>query len=185
MPGSELNVENINLDGSSIYLTSNQSIPLNIGNIALSSITNPTNLVDYTNPQVVINADRTIISSKSEEILMFGKTGIELYSQGPIYLQSANVGLTMQDNQIHLGPFSNSSPTSEPLVLGLQLQEWLSDLTVALSTFASILGPTFAQPEGTILETINSAANTLQDSVDKLNTKLLKETLISKVTYTI
>jgi hypothetical protein len=116
---------------------------------------------------------------------MFGKTGIELYSQGPIYLQSANVGLTMQDNQIHLGPFSNSSPTSEPLVLGLQLQEWLSDLTVALSTFASILGPTFAQPEGTILETINSAANTLQDSVDKLNTKLLKETLISKVTYTI
>jgi len=95
MPSSELNVENINLDGSSIYLTSNQSIPLNIGNIALSSITNPINVSDYTNPQVIINADRTIISSKSDEILMFGKSGIELYSQGPIYMQSANVGLTM------------------------------------------------------------------------------------------
>lgn len=185
MSGSELNVENINLDGSSIYLTSNQSIPLNIGNVSLSSITNPINISDYTNPQVVINADRTIISSKSDEILMFGKTGIELYSQGPVYMQSANVGLTMQDNQIYLGPYSNSSNSPEPLVLGLQLQEFLSDLTVALSNFATILGPTFSQPEGTLLESVNSAASTLQDSVKKLNNKLLQETLISKVTYTI
>jgi hypothetical protein len=184
LPGSELNVEDINKDGSSIYLTSDQSIPLNIGNVALSSITNPINLADYTSPQVIINADRTVISSKSDEILMFGKTGIELYSQGPVYLQSANVGLTMQDNQIYLGPFSNNSTSPEPLVLGLQLQEWLSDLTVALSTFATVLGPTFSQAEGTLLESVNSAASALQDSVDKLNTRIVKETLISKVTYT-
>lgn len=185
MPGSDLNVENINLDGSSIYLTSDQSIPLNIGNVALSSITSPINLADYTSPQVIINADRTVISSKSDEVLMFGKTGIELYSQGPVYLQSANVGLTMQDNQIYLGPFSSNSTSPEPLVLGIQLQEWLSDLTVALSTFASVLGPTFSQPEGTILETVNAAASALQDSIAALNTRLGKETLISKVTYTI
>jgi hypothetical protein len=185
MPDSELNVENINLDGSSIYLTSDQSIPLNIGNIVLSSITSPTSLADYTNPQVVINADRTVISSKLDDILMFGKTGIELYSQGPVYLQSANVGLVLQDNQIYLGPSNNNSTSPEPLVLGIQLQEWLNDLTVALSTFASTLGPTFSQPEGTILETVNAAASALQDSVEILNTKLGKETLISKVTYTI
>ena len=184
MPGSELNVENINLDGSSIYLTSDQSIPLNIGNVTLSSITNPINIADYTSPQVVINADRTIVSSKSDEVLIFGKSGVEVYSQGPIYMQSANVGLTMQDNQIYLGPYSNSSTSPQPLVLGLQLQEWLSDLTVALSTFASIIGPTFATPEGTILETVNSAANSLQSSVDRLNKKLVNESLISKVTYT-
>jgi hypothetical protein len=184
MPGSELNVENINLDGSSIYLTSNQSIPLNIGNIALSSITNPINVSDYTNPQVIINADRTIISSKSDEILMFGKSGIELYSQGPIYMQSANVGLTMQDNQIYLGPFSNSSLSPEPLILGIQLQEWLSDLTVALSDFATVLGPTFSQAEGTLLESINSAASALQDSVDRLSVRISNDSLISKVTYT-
>jgi len=185
LPGSELNVENINLDGSSIYLTSNQSIPLNIGNVVLSSITSPTNLADYTKPQVVINADRTVISSKSDEILMFGKTGIELYSQGPVYLQSANVGLTMQDNQIYLGPYNNNTSSPQPLILGTQLQEWLNDLTVALSNFASVLGPTFSQPEGTLLESVNSAASALQDSVAKLNEKLMNESLISKVTYTI
>jgi len=185
MPNSDLNVENINLDGSSIYLTSNQSIPLNIGNIALSSITNPTNIAEYTNPQVIINADRTIISSKSDEILMFGKTGVEMYSQGPVYLQSANVGLTLQDNQIYLGPFSNNSSSPEPLVLGLQLQEWLSELTVALSTFATIIGPTFSQPEGTLLQTVNSAASSLQNSIERLNLKLNNQILISKITYTI
>ena len=185
MSGSELNVENINLDGSSVYLTSNQSIPLNIGNVALSSITNPINISDYTDPQVIINADRTVISSKSDEVLVFGKSGIELYSQGPVYMQSANVGLTMQDNQIYLGPYSNSSKSPEPLVLGCQLQEFLSDLTVALSTFASTLGPTFATPEGTLLETVNAAAIGLQDSVNRLNTKLTNDSLISKVTYTI
>ena len=184
LPDSELNVENINLDGSSIYLTSDQSIPLNIGNVALSSITNPINISDYTSPQVIINADRTIISSKLDEILMFGKTGIELYSQGPIYMQSANVGLTMQDNQIYLGPYSNSSKSPEPLVLGCQLQEFLSDLTVALSTFASTLGPTFSTPEGTILQTVNDAANGLQSSVDALSKRIANESLISKVTYT-
>lgn len=185
IPGSDLNVEDINKDGSSIYLTSNQSIPLNIGNVVLSSITNPINIKDYTDPQVIINADRTIISSKSDEVLIFGKAGVEAYSQGPIYLQSNNVGLTMQDNQIYLGPFNNNSASPEPLVLGIQLQEWLSDLTVALSTFASTLGPTFSQPEGTILESINAAASALQESIDALNTKIGKETLISKVTYTI
>jgi hypothetical protein len=185
LPDSDLNVEDINKDGSSIYLTSNQSIPLNIGNIALSSITNPVKVSEYTDPQVIINADRTIISSKSDEVLIFGKSGVELYSQGPVYMQSANVGLTMQDNQIYLGPFSNGSANPQPLVLGCQLQEWLSDLTVALSTFASVLGPTFSTPEGTLLQSVNSAANALQDSVARLNTRLVNESLISKVTYTI
>jgi hypothetical protein len=184
MPDSELNVENINLDGSSIYLTSDQSIPLNIGNVTLSSITNPINISDYTSPQAIINADRTIISSKSDEILMFGKSGIELYSQGPIYMQSANVGLTMQDNQIYLGPYSNNSINPQPLVLGCQLQEWLSDLTVALSDFAATIGPTFSTPEGTLLETVNQAATALQDSIARLSTRITNESLISKVTYT-
>jgi hypothetical protein len=116
---------------------------------------------------------------------MFGKTGIELYSQSSIYLQSANVGLVLQDNQIYLGPFNSNSTSPEPLVLGVQLQEWLSDLTVALSTFASIIGPTFSTPDGTILQTVNDAANSLQNSVAALSTRITNESLISKVTYTI
>jgi hypothetical protein len=184
LPGSDLYVEDINKDGSSVYLTSNQSIPLDTGNIAFSNITSPINVRDFTDPQVIINADRTIISSKSDEVLIFGKTGIEAYSQGPIYLQSNKVGLTLQDNQIFLGP-NNNALTPEPLVLGCSLNVWLSDLILTLSDFSSNLANTISQPEGTPLMTINDATITLQDKLEVLNKTLLNESLLSKTTNTI
>jgi hypothetical protein len=185
LPDSDLFVEDINKDGSSVYLTSNQSIPLNIGNVTLSSITSPIGVNDYTSPQVVINADRTIVSSKSDEVLIFGRTGVEMYSQGPVYMQSNKVGITLQDNQIFLGQYDSNIGEAEPLVLGLQLNEWLSDLTLALSNFSSTIAPTASQPEGTILETINLAATTLQDAVETLNGKLSQNILLSQTTNTI
>ena len=112
LSGSDLYVEDINKDGSSLYLTSQQSIPLDIKNIRLSNITNPIGVRDYTGPQAIINADRTIISSKSDEVLVFGQTGVELYSQGPIYLQSNAVGITLQGNSVFLGPSSNNENNS-------------------------------------------------------------------------
>jgi hypothetical protein len=185
LPNSDLYVENINKDGASVYLTSNQSIPLDTGNIVLSNITNPINVKDFTNPQVIINADRTIISSKSDEVLIFGKTGVEAYSQGPIYLQSNKVGIVLQDNQVFLGPYTNSNITPQPLILGCSLNVWLSDLILTLSDFSSNLANTVSQPEGTPLMTINDATITLQDKLEVLNKTLLNESLLSKTTNTI
>jgi hypothetical protein len=185
LPDSDLFVEDINKDGSSVYLTSNQSIPLNIGNVTLSSITSPIGVKDYTSPQVIINADRTIVSSKSDEVLIFGRTGVEMYSQGPVYMQSNKVGLTLQDNQIFLGQYDSNIGEAEPLVLGLQLNEWLSDLTLALSNFSSTIAPTVSQPEGTILETINLGATALQEAIETLNGKLAQNILLSQTTNTI
>jgi hypothetical protein len=184
LPGSDLYVEDINKDGSSVYLTSNQSIPLDTGNIAFSNITSPINVRDFTDPQVIINADRTIISSKSDEVLILGKTGIEAYSQGPIYLQSDKVGLALQDNQIFLGP-NNNALTPEPLVLGCTLNVWLSDLILTLSDFSSNIANTVSQPEGTPLYTVNDAAIALQDKLQILNKTLLDENLLSKISNTI
>jgi hypothetical protein len=125
------------------------------------------------------------VSSKSDEVLIFGRTGVEMYSQGPVYMQSNKVGITLQDNQIFLGQYDSNIGEAEPLVLGLQLNEWLSDLTLALSNFSSTIAPTVSQPEGTILETINLAATTLQDDVETLNGKLSQNILLSQTTNTI
>lgn len=185
LPGSDLYVEDINKDGASIYLTSNQSIPLDIGNIVLSNITNPVNIKDYSNPQVILNADRTIISSKSDEVLIFGKSGVEMYSQGNVYFQSDKVGIALQDNQVFLGPSNNDTASPEPLVLGSSLNSWLADLILALSNFTSTIGSTISQPEGTTLMQINNASIALQDRLEQLNQILLKENLLSKTTNTI
>jgi hypothetical protein len=185
LPNSDLFVEDINKDGSSIYLTSNQSIPLDIGNIVLSNITNPVSIKDYSNPQAIINADRTIISSKSDEVFIFGKSGVEMYSQGNVYLQSDKVGIVLQDNQVFLGPSNNDTASPEPLVLGSTLNSWLADLVLALSNFTSTIGATVSQPEGTTLMQINNASVALQDRLEQLNQILLKENLLSKTTNTI
>jgi hypothetical protein len=184
LPNSDLYVENINKDGSSIYLTSNQSIPLSIGNITLSNITAPISVQDYINPQVIINADRTVISSKSDEVLVFGKTGVELYSQGPIYLQSNKTGITLQNDSIFLGP-SNSSQVTQPLLLGNDTKTFISDLVTALSTFSSALTTAAASPEGTQMTDLVVAAQTLQDSLKNYSDTLDNPTyLLSQTTYT-
>jgi hypothetical protein len=185
-PGdSDLYVEDINRDGSSLYLSSQQSIPLNIGNILLSNITNPIGIRDYINPQAVINADRTIISSKEDEVLVFGRIGIELYSQGPIYMQSNKVGITLQDNNIFLGPYNNNQ-TTQPLVLGNNLREFLSGLFQALSDFSTDIIDAKATPEGITITDIALAAEKLQSYLSQ-NVKNLENTnyLLSDTTYTL
>jgi hypothetical protein len=184
LPGSDLHTEQINEDGASIYLTSNQTIPLNIKNIRYSNITSPIAVGDFVDPQVVVNADRVIVSSKSDEILLFGASGIELYSQGPVYMQSNKVGITLQDNQIFLGPYNSNIPT-EPVVMGDQLKLFLSNLIQTLSNFSCNTIGTVSTTEGTVLQQLNSAAEGLQTELEALSTILGKSTsLLSQITKT-
>lgn len=184
IPGSDLHVEDINKDGSSIYLTSNQQIPLDTGNIILSNITSPTALNNYSDPQVIINADRTVVSSKSDKVLLMGASGVEAYSQGSIYLQSNKVGLTLQDNNIFLGPTTNNT-TTQPLVLGNDLKVFLSKLVQILSDFCMQTQNTVSTPEGTPLVELTTSAAALQIQLKELMTELDKNnSLISQNIYT-
>ena len=184
LSNSDLYVEDINKDGSSIYLTSTQKIPLNIGNVKLSNITAPISIQDYVEPQVLINADRTVISSKSDEVLIFGYSGVELYSQGPIYMQSDKIGITLQDNNIFLGPYNNAQDT-QPLVLGNNLREFLIGFYQALSNFSTTLVDAKATPEGLTITQLGTAADTMQQFLNS-NSKFLTDInyLLSKTTYT-
>jgi hypothetical protein len=181
-PNSDLYVEDINKDGASIYLSSQQTIPLNIGNIRLSNITNTIGITSYNGPQVVVNANRTVISSKIDEVLVFGKTGVELYSQGPVYMQSDKTGIAIQNNKIFLGPYNNSQ-TTQPIVLGSNLEKLLSGLYKALSNFSTTLAGTLSTPEGTAITQVQTAATNLQTYLK--DNPIKKKKLLSKKTYTL
>jgi hypothetical protein len=181
--GSDLYIEDINKDGSSFYLTSQQVIPLNIGNIKLSNITSPIGVKDYVGPQAIINADRTIISSKLDEVLVFGQTGVELYSQGPVYLQSNKTGITIQDDTIFLGPSSNSE-TTQPLVLGNNLEFFLGNLMQSLSDFCKTIANVKSTPEGTVITEIAVAATALQQAITMVSKDIERGDLLSKTTFT-
>lgn len=182
---SDLFVEDINKDGSSIYLTSKQTISLDIGNVKLSNITSPISLKEYNNNQIIMNSDRVIINSKKDEVFLMGKTGVELISNGHIYIQGGKTGLTIQDNSIFLGPSDNSQET-QPLVLGGELKIFLSEIVKSLSDFSSALTQVMSTPEGTPLIELNSAATILQGSIKQYITKLdSPDFLLSKQVYTI
>jgi hypothetical protein len=185
LSNSDLYVEDINKDGSSLYLTSQQIIPLNIGNVTLSNITAPIGIRDFSDPQAILNADRVIISSKSDEVLLFGRTGIELYSQGSVYLQSNKVGITLQDNNIFLGPYNNAQ-TTQPLVLGNNLREFLTGLFQALSDFSTSIIDAKSTPEGLTITQVSLAAEALQKYISSNSTNLEKTNyLLSNTTYTL
>jgi hypothetical protein len=181
--GSDMFVEDINKDGSSLYLTSQQFVPLDIGNVRLSNITSPLSIQEYNGAQAILNADRTIISSKSDEVLVFGRTGVELYSQGPVYLQSNAVGITMQNNNIFLGPSSNNEST-QPLVLGNNLEFFLGNLLQSLSDFCKNIANAKSTPEGTAIAEITVAATALQTAIVSVNKDIERGNLLSKTTFT-
>jgi hypothetical protein len=186
IPGSDLYVENINDDSSSLYLTSKQTVPLSIGNVRLSNITKPVGISSFEGSQAILNADRTIISSKSDEVLVFGRIGVELYSQGPIYMQSDKTGITIQDNIIALGPSSNSSfDKLQPVVLGDNLSKLLASLFTALSDFSTDIIDAKATPEGITITDIALAAEKLQSWLSDNSKKLKRKNLLSKTVKTL
>jgi hypothetical protein len=186
LPNSDLYVEDINKDGASIYLTSQQLIPLNIGNVKLSNITAPIAPFFYVDPQVIINADRTVISSKKDEVLIFGRSGVEIYSQGAIYFQSDKVGITLQDNAIFLGPYNNEGIVPQPLLLGNDVKGFLAKIVGAISDFCSLTAGMIVTPEGTTMISYAAGAQIFQLNMESYIQELEKlDSLTSKTTYTI
>lgn len=175
--------ENINNDGSSIYFTSTQSIPLRTGKSGvLNPITKPINVKDYINPQLIFNADRLVLNSKRDEVMIFAKTNIELNSPGSVNINSderfhANTPRTF------LGTKSDGTLPDEPILLGNKTIEFLSTLLSDMSLFCSKLSEAVSTPMGSPLVDINLAAEELNGKIDNLNDTLID--LASKNNYTI
>jgi hypothetical protein len=176
------NVEEINKEKSSIYLTSTQALPL----IPSVSIVNPQiNSIkprDYSNPQIILNSDRITINSKKDEILLFAKTNIELNTNNAINLNSNKV-IHFHSPYIMLGTTNDGKYPSEPALLGNKTHDLLLDLCKTLSNLASYLATaTVATSEGAISVTsCNMAGEQLFADVENLINKL--ENITSDKTF--
>ena len=132
-------IENINKDLSSIYLTSNQSIPLS------SSITNnptisnniPESVGSYQGSQVLINSDRLVFNTKADSIILNSQSTISLTSVNTtgIYSQEGDVVLQSAKNNIRLGDAS----ANQSVMLGDTFLDDLTDLLKKLQTLGQTL----------------------------------------------
>lgn len=156
--------ENINIDKSSIYLTSTQKLPIEVSStndyLSYDDSTPPTTPNQYTGEQVVLNSGRLLFNSTTDHILLSSAKSINLNS-----VESVNVDtlgpFTVEASQVLLG----SSLATESAILGDSLIEVLqgivSDLKIALNLASGQLGN-----NGVPLEPMGSAFRTVASNLD-------------------
>ena len=125
-------VENINLDPSSFYLTTNQIIPLR--SLAFNTdnyITNaPTSLNAFENPQAIISSDRIVFSAKKDSIILDADKSVSINSNGSLNLSTS---VTIVDSSIIL---LGNKKANSPVVKGDQLILLLGNLIEAVENFS-------------------------------------------------
>jgi hypothetical protein len=134
--------ENINTDLSSIYLTSNQVIPLKPSSELYNSYKKlPTSINKFNGSQLIFCSERIVFNSTKDHILFSSPTSIGFSSQDGINLDSKNY-FTLTSKKIILG----DKNTKNPMLLGNEtvdviktICEQIINLTEALSALAEIV----------------------------------------------
>ena len=169
----ELIDEDINKDGTSIYITSNKvKIPFK-ETIKKQKVgfTDYPNSKDFTGDQLFVNSDRIVLSAKAKEFIIFGKgnTGVitdgkysidaekEVYvnSNKNITIHSAGsnqIFLNSENGKVYIGKNSgegDAGASVQKMVLGGDLVKILQDLIGAITEqfFLTPSGPSKVGPE--------------------------------------
>jgi hypothetical protein len=128
--------EDINLDDSSIYLTSKQGIPLRESQQFTQTSYTPTSL--YDSSQVIINSGRLVFNSKSDSITLTATSTIGI--KGIVSYIEGTTAVNIDAPRINLGQGANQQAVlgnalvNELTKLYEDLKEVLSELGVLAST---------------------------------------------------
>ena len=184
------NVEEINKELSSIYLTSTQKLPLQPGALIRNPVFSPISVNDYISPQIILNSDRIVLNTKKDDIILNSSGFIELSTDSIINLNSAgwihlNIESTNKDSKILLGTKTNNTFPDNPVLLGEETHEILSDMLVMLKNLAFYLASTISVTEGSAIPSVNDAGEQLFSDVLRLQSKLEKENHLSKKVFTV
>jgi hypothetical protein len=178
------NIEEINKEESSIYLTSTQLIPLLPDRKdTLNPLTQPLLPNKYfSSPQIIMNSGRITLNSREDEVMIFAKTNVEINTNNIINLNAGN-RVHLNTPIVMLGTKSDGTSPDEPLLLGNKTTQVLTDLMVALSELGNSLISLVSTPQGSPLIGANTAGTTLTEKIEKLQSQL--KDITSKSNFTI
>lgn len=145
--------EDFNNDKSSIWLTTDEKVPL-----IPSTLESKIHLQFYNDKpnefignQIVCNSDRIVINAKTNEVMTFAKKAINFVTEGVVTIDSANditintaTNLIVESPKVLLG----SADADEPIVLGTTLKELLEEMIDLVLTH---IHPTGTGPSGPML----------------------------------
>ena len=129
-------IEDINQDKTSVYLTSTQNIPIETVNNEFTSYTDaPTKPDKYAGSQVILNSDRLVFNAKTDSVLISGEKSVFLGGNGSLNL-NAGQNIVVECDDIKLG----DKEATEPLILGDKFLNDLSSLLQEIITLGNTLG---------------------------------------------
>jgi hypothetical protein len=132
-------IEDINKDLSSIYVTSTQKIPISpTSNNYKGYETPPTQPQEFSGEQIILTSGRLLLNSKNDSILLNSSNSINLNSLKTVVIESPKT--VVQSPKIYLG----DKLATEPLILG---NKFLSDMSKLLLQLIS-LGTALQTPIG-------------------------------------
>ena len=147
-------VEDINTDKSSIYLTSTQAIPILVASKKYDSYFNKPKSTDkYAGEQVILNSGRLLFNSKDDSILLSAFKTINLNSRDTINLDSPET--IIQSQKVLLG----DKYATESIILGDKFLTDFQDLCNKINALSNALAtPIGAGPPNAINGAIPSPA---------------------------
>jgi len=166
-------VDNINNDLSSIYLTSNQLIPIKASSTNYTGISDE-NIPEFPNQykgnQVILNSGRVLLNSTTDSILLSSKKVISLSAKSDIGIATSG-SIALESGELKLG----GSNAEQPAVLGDIFLDRLSGVMVGLQAVITSLSqePSLVltpAPATALIETINQ----FQAAMDDFKSKTVK-----------
>ena len=134
-------IEDINKDISSVYITSKQQIPVGVASSNYKSYTDaPINPTQYKENQIILNSGRLLLNSKTDSILLSSAKTINLNSKESVNIDTKQT--IVDSRKILLG----DKDAKEPIILGDKFLNDFRDLLQQLIRLNTALTPlgTFA-----------------------------------------
>jgi hypothetical protein len=134
-------VEDINKDKSSIYLTSTQNIPIEPSSFKTKSYDNaPTNPSRFAGEQIILNSGRLFFNSKTDSILFSSADTINLNAVNSVNIDAPKT--VIQSDEVLLG----DKNAKESVILGDKFLSDLQKLLISLTTLTQALSTPIGTP---------------------------------------
>ena len=175
--------EDINKDLSSIYLTDDQKIPLELDNELYEAFNeSPISTPEYLENQIILNSGRLVLNAKTNSVLISANKQIAITSIGTVGI-SSDTSINLVASEVNLG----SKDAKQSLVLGDDFMQQFEALLKGIKNVCSALEKDQNWPGGAAVPNIpvNAAAANTKAVAQSIINLVKNDKLISKVSRTV
>jgi len=152
--------EDINLDKSSIYLTSDHIIPLEQVRDKYDALNeNPINANSYKGAQVIVNSGRLFFNAYDEDINFSSNEKFSITSKTLGLDAVEYIGLDAE--KIYLGKLARTNE-QQPVILGDELESWLKEMSDILIKIGTAFNSATTTNGGSVISLIQAGQSIIQ-----------------------